>query len=63
MAVPGATVIKFPPIYRIAYSDGDECGIVEDFQTRQFWQAECALRDIAQKHPDLIFWVMWRPVD
>lgn len=63
MADTGATVIKFPPIYRVAYSDGDECGFVEGGEFRQFWQAEEALYMMQQKYPNLMFWVTWKPTD
>lgn len=43
-----AVVIPFPPVYRIGYSDGDTCGLVEDadgltLTFRRFEKAEAAL--------------------
>jgi hypothetical protein len=45
--MPAAAVIPFPPTYRIGYSDGDQCGLVEDADGltlcfRQQWKAEQA---------------------
>jgi hypothetical protein len=63
MADQGATVLRFPVIYRIAYSNGEECGMVAGAEFRQFWQAEHGLYDLQAKHPELTFWVTWKPND
>lgn len=62
----GANVIPFPPVYRIGYSDGDHCGLVEDLDGRpltfrRFDKAAAALESIRMQHPGLVFWVAWRP--
>lgn len=61
-----AAVIPFPPTYRIGYSDGDQCGLVENADGltlcfRQQWKAEQAVNLLRAQHPGLFFWVTWRP--
>lgn len=62
----GATVIPFPPVYRIGYSDGDQIGLVEDMDGRpiafrRFERAAEAMALLKTQHPALLFWVSWRP--
>lgn len=62
----GANVIPFPPVYRIGYSDGEQCGLVEDaygltLSFRRFDKAAAALEVIRMQHPELMLWVSWRP--
>lgn len=52
-----ATLHRLPEIYRIAWSDGEGCGIVEGFSSRERWEAEVALYVCSEKHPGLFFWI------
>lgn len=52
-----ATLHKLPHIYRIAWSDGDLCGIVEGFSSRHYWEAEEALHLTSGRYPGVFFWI------
>lgn len=59
-------VVPFPPVYRIGYSDGDQCGLVEDphglaISFRRPEKAEAALELLRMQYPGIVFWVTWRP--
>lgn len=61
-----ATVIQFPTVYRIAYSNGEQIGLVEDssglaITFRRIEKAEAALHLLRAQHPSLFFWVTSRP--
>lgn len=60
-----AAVIPFPSLYRIGYSDGDHCGVVEDLDGialtyRSECQAVAACAWLRFQFPGLIFWVSGR---
>lgn len=52
-----ATLHRLPEIYRIAWSDGEGCGIVAGFASRNRWEAETALWLMSEKHPELFLWI------
>lgn len=61
-----ATILEFPPVYRIAYSDGEQIGLVEDssglaITFSRIEKAEAALYLLRAQHPSLFFWVTSRP--
>ena len=55
------SAVAFPILYRIAYSDGEGYGVVPGVTFREFWQAECALNDLHDAWPNLLFWITWKP--
>ena len=38
-----AEIVFLPPVYLIAYTDGEVDNLVADFETRKVWEAEVAL--------------------
>ena len=57
-----ATIHHLPPVYYVAYTDGDRLEYLEDFETRSFWEAEDCMRAMAVQYPDLLFWVIMKGV-
>ena len=56
-----AEIIILPPVYLIAYSsEGGMSDLVADFETRKRWEAEIALFQLTEKHPEYQFWITQR---
>ena len=55
-----AEIIILPPVYLIAYRNGEVDDLVADFETRRIWEAEAALFQLTEKHPEYQFWITQR---
>jgi hypothetical protein len=56
VAVSGKIVI-LPPVFRIAFSDGERQELVIGAEFRRYWEAEHALHQLHNQYPDLLFWI------
>lgn len=50
-------VVRFPTLYRIAWSDGEREGLVAGYEFRNKRLAESTLSLLQYNHPELLLWV------
>ena len=52
-----AILYQLPPVYKIAFTDGEMDGVVEGYETRKLWEAEVTVFDFAEAYPEKAFWI------
>ena len=55
-----AEIIILPPVYLIAWKNGDVDDLVADYETRKRWEAEVVLFDLTERYPEIEFWITQR---
>ena len=55
-----AEIILLPPVYLIAWKNGEVDDLVADYETRKRWEAEVTLFDLTERYPEIEFWITQR---
>ena len=50
-------IIILPPVFKIAFSDGERQELVAGAEFRRYWQAENAMHQLQNEYPELLFWI------